>query len=158
MSAIVKACIALLVSSFQESLAFKVWIPPDPDPAESKFFNHYSLSDNLRHTSFKFDKKNTVDKIAYYIKLGLGRLSGKASCYAAVVLADSATFSLAVNSMVAFAHSPQTCHTDTYVISRRFLSWFVPTWAYAVITELSYLGSGERATPIPHSLRKISCQ
>ena len=39
-----------------------------------------------------------------------GRFVGKAGCYAFVVLAGNATFSLAVNRMAAFQNSPQTYH------------------------------------------------
>ena len=88
----------------------------------------------------------------------LGGLS-EADCYAAIVLADNATFLLAVNRMTAFCHSPQSddimLGQSTAAVAQpamkmwvrvppeaEFVHMFVPTSVYSVDAELSYLGFG----------------
>ena len=72
-----------------------------------------------------------------------GRLVGLADCYAAIVLADNATFLLAVNRIAA-----------TRPLSEIILNviMFVPTSAYTVGQHFPTSASAERATPKPHSL------
>ena len=97
---------------------------------------------------------------------------GERSCYAIVVLADNATFSLVVKSMAAFStQAANRSYCITFAAAAQLVenlsqnhdvvgscpTWsgfsymFVPTSAYAVGTELSDLGFRERATLIPHS-------
>ena len=102
----------------------------------------------------------------------LGGLSAKAGFYAVVVLADNATFSLAVNRMVAFrTESANQPHNSVKVISQlvehqalklevvvsnptrdNISHMFAPTSTHAVGMELSSLVSAERATQMSHSL------
>ena len=88
----------------------------------------------------------------------LGGLS-EADCYAAIVFAGNATFLLAVNRMTSFCHSPQfddiMLGQSTAAVAQpamkmwvrvppeaEFVHMFVPTLAYSVGAELSYLGFG----------------
>ena len=98
----------------------------------------------------------------------------KAGCYAVLVLADNATFLLAVNRMVGFCtesqlrphmtfgsstdrsldSKPGDCGFDSHL--RQYLSYVCDHLRHSVGMELSSLGFGERATPMSHSLTKIS--
>ena len=90
--------------------------------------------------------------------------------YAVILLADNATFSLAVNRMVAFC--TQTLQSSATVaqladlqirnLEVRNLTWdnvfymFVPTSTHAVEIDLSSLSLGERATPFLLSLNNLT--
>ena len=75
-----------------------------------------SICYNPLTTGLGIREKTPCWDISY--KLRAGGLSVKARCYAVVVLADNSTFSLAFSTIWPhFAHSPQTNHTGTEVIS-----------------------------------------
>ena len=101
-----------------------------------------------RHVSLQLSSQWWCYDNSYHIcnlKLAAkaGRFVGKAGCYAVLVLADNATFSLAVNCMAAYRTQPA---------NRSHYTYLCPLWHMRSERNYPISVSVERATPIPHSL------
>ena len=110
---------------------------------------------SLHQSAFCYISTRSIWVLKSDIILKAGRLVSLAGCYAAIVIADNATFLLSVNCIASLR--PHSAIIPNVIISSRgsagrasvrvppgarFYQMFVPTSAYTVGAELSCLGFG----------------